>query len=68
MKREQRLTKRQMELLILFSMGMTADRVAQELNISKRTVEGHTYRLRLLFGSATTPQLVATAKRRKIII
>ena len=69
-KRNDALTKlsaRQREVLQLLAEGKVAKEVAAYLNISKRTVEFHKYKMMDLLGIKTSAELVQYAVRHRIV-
>lgn len=56
-----RTRERLWAILDLLSRGYTADEIAVELVVSRRTVEENLYKLRTWNGCETTVQLVALA-------
>ena len=61
------LTLRQREVLQLIAEGKTAKEVANLLEISARTAEGHKYEIMHVLGVKTTAELVQQAIRLKLI-
>ena len=55
------LTDRQREILILLAEGQTAKQIAQQLNISIKTVEFHKANIARRIGTHTTPDLIKFA-------
>lgn len=55
------LTSRQREILILLSQGRTAKHIAQQLNISLKTVEFHKANITRKLGIHTTSELIKFA-------
>jgi DNA-binding NarL/FixJ family response regulator len=55
------LTDRQREILILLAEGKTAKQIAQQLNISIKTVEFHKAKITYKIGTHTTPDLIKFA-------
>lgn len=55
------LTRRQREILSLVADGLSAKQVAQQLNISSRTVEYHKYAIMRLLGVDNTASLIRFA-------
>jgi DNA-binding NarL/FixJ family response regulator len=55
------LTGRQREILVLLTAGLTARHIAQQLNISKKTVEFHKTNLARKLGAHTTSDLIKFA-------
>jgi len=62
------LTARELEVLNLLARGMTARRIGDILNITKRTVGAHTQSILAKLGAANSRQAVAIALRDKIIV
>jgi DNA-binding NarL/FixJ family response regulator len=62
-----RLTARQREILQLIAEGKTAKEVANILNISTRTAEGHKYEIMQALGVKTTAELVQQAMRLHLL-
>jgi DNA-binding NarL/FixJ family response regulator len=52
------LTKRQVQLVQMLSIGFSIREAARELKISHRTAEVHLQRARERLGARTTPQLI----------
>ncbi len=63
----QALTLRQREVLQLIAEGKTAKEIANLLEISARTAEGHKYEIMQALGVKTTAELVQQAIRLKLI-
>jgi DNA-binding NarL/FixJ family response regulator len=61
------LTPRQREILQLLTEGKTAKEVANALNISVRTVEGHKYEIMETLGVKSSAELVQHAIRMGLI-
>lgn len=61
------LTRRELEILRLSSMGKSAADIASELNISLRTVNNHKYNIFSKMGVGSTMEMTAKAHRLKII-
>lgn len=55
------LSSREKEILLMISDGMTSNEIAEELNLSKRTIDNHRYRLMKRVGAQSLPQLIAYA-------
>ena len=55
------LTNRQREILVLLSQGRSAKAIAQELNISLKTVEFHKANITRKLGVHTTSELIKFA-------
>jgi DNA-binding CsgD family transcriptional regulator len=56
-----RLTKREIQVLLLVAKGWSTKEIARALEITPRTVEGHVEHARLKSGSHNRAQLVAQA-------
>jgi DNA-binding NarL/FixJ family response regulator len=52
------LTKREIEILNLISLGFSDKEIGNKLNISKRTVDGYRHNLLIKFGARNSPNLV----------
>lgn len=61
--RDDRLTSRQSDVLKLIADGMSMKQIAAELQLSRRTVEGHKYEIMQQLGIETTAGLVRYAVR-----
>jgi DNA-binding NarL/FixJ family response regulator len=61
------LTNREQEILRLLAEGKVNRQIAQELNISVRTVEGHRARVMLKLELGSLSDLILYAVRNKII-
>lgn len=59
--REEKLTDREVEIIKLFSEGLTYKEIAEKLFISARTVEGHKNKILEKLGLKTTVDLVKYA-------
>lgn len=55
------LSSREREILLMISDGMTSHEIADKLNLSKRTVDNHRYKLMKRIGVHSLPQLIAYA-------
>lgn len=66
-KTEEILTPRQREVLQLIAEGKTAKEIANILQISNRTAEGHKYDIMEALGVKTTAELVQHAIRLKLL-
>jgi DNA-binding NarL/FixJ family response regulator len=55
------LTKREIEILNLISMGFSDKEIGNKINISKRTVDGHRYNLLIKFGARNSAHLIKYA-------
>jgi DNA-binding NarL/FixJ family response regulator len=64
--REEALSAREREILVMFAEGLTAREIAQELNISKRTVEVHKARIFKKRQLHNTAQLVRYAVQHNL--
>lgn len=64
---EPKLTPRQREILQLIAEGKTAKEVANVLNISTRTAEGHKYEIMQALGVTSTAELVQYAIRFNLL-
>ena len=60
---EQRLSSRQREVLELLAEGKSAKETAETLNISRRTVEFHKYRMMEMLGIHNSAELIQYAIR-----
>lgn len=56
---DQKLTGRQREILMLVSQGYSNERIAEELGLSKRTIEAHRARLMKAIGVHNAAELMA---------
>jgi len=63
----EKLTKREIEILRLICKGMTNQQIAEQLFISRRTVDTHRSKLLEKTGSKNTAQLIMYAIKNKII-
>ena len=61
------LTDRQMEVLRLIAMGSSAQQIADELGVSRRTAEYHRGSIMLRLGVKTTAELVIYALANQVI-
>jgi len=61
-------TKKEYEVLVHLSTGMTTEEIADAMHISKRTVEGYRAKLLQKTNSSNTINLVIFALRNKLII
>ena len=64
---ENKLTKREQEVLILICKQYSSAEIAEKMFLSNRTVEGHRNNLLLKTGSRNTAGLVVYALKHKII-
>lgn len=64
--KEEALSSREREILVMFAEGLTAREIAQELNISKRTVEVHKARIFKKRQLHNTAQLVRYAVQHNL--
>jgi DNA-binding NarL/FixJ family response regulator len=55
------LTRREIEILDLISLGFSDKEIGNKINISKRTVDGYRHNLLVKFGARNSPQLVKYA-------
>ena len=55
------LTKREIEILNLISMGFSDKEIGNKLNISKRTVDGYRHNLLIKFGAKNSRNLIKYA-------
>jgi DNA-binding CsgD family transcriptional regulator len=62
-----RLTRRQLDVLVCFSQGMTGKQVANRLNISQRSVSLHTSALKHNLAASTVAECVQKAARLGIL-
>jgi DNA-binding CsgD family transcriptional regulator len=62
-----RLTRRQLDVLVCFSQGMTGKQVANRLNISQRSVSLHTSALKRSLAASTVAECVQKAARLGIL-
>lgn len=67
-KTEDKLTRRELEILHLVSNGMSNEEIAENLNISVTTVKGHRSNLLMKTGTKNTAGLIMYAIKNKIII
>lgn len=65
--RDQRLTKREREVLRLIGNGATSKEVAQKLGISPKTAQAHRENLKQKLSVRTTAQMVQYAIKHKIV-
>ena len=61
------LTPREVEVLRLTALGFTGAEIAEELHLSRRTVESHRARIHRKLGLDTRAELVRYALRRQLI-
>jgi len=61
------LTPRQVEILSLLAQGKSAKEAAQELGVSKRTIEFHKYRIMRRIGVERSAQMVQYAMEHGLI-
>lgn len=61
------LTSRQLEILQLLADGLTLKQVAEQLEISVRTVRNHMYNTRIKLGATRIYHAVAIALRERLI-
>ena len=61
------LSPRETEILRLIALGYTSAEIAQQLSLSRRTVETHRARIHAKLGLATRAQLVSYALARHLI-
>jgi DNA-binding NarL/FixJ family response regulator len=61
------LTPRQREILRSLARGLLAKEIAAELDISRKTVEYHKYRMMDLLGLKTSAELIQYAVRHNIV-
>jgi DNA-binding CsgD family transcriptional regulator len=54
-------------IVVMFSNGQSATKVARSLNLAPRTIESKLARLRYLFNVENTTHLVATFLRKGLI-
>lgn len=64
--KEEALSSREREILVMFAEGLTAKEIAKELNISKRTVEVHKARIFKKRQLHNTAQLVRYAVQHNL--
>ncbi|MFO7998992.1 MAG: response regulator transcription factor [Bacteroidales bacterium] len=64
--KEEALSSREREILVMFAEGLTAREIAEELNISKRTVEVHKARIFKKRQLHNTAQLVRYAVQHNL--
>ena len=64
---ENKLTKREQEVLILICKQLSSAEIAEKMFLSHRTIEGHRNNLLLKTGSRNTAGLVVYALKHKII-
>lgn len=63
----QRLTRRQLDVLIGLSQGLTGKQIAGQLNISRRSVSLHVAGLKRSLSASTTAECVQKAARLGIL-
>lgn len=63
----QRLTSRELEVLVLVASGASAKEIARQLKITSRTVETHINHLKLKTRSRNRAHLVAMALEEELI-
>lgn len=61
------LTKREVEILRLIAMGLSAKKIGRELAIAHRTVERHIDHIRLKTRTRNRAHMVAYAVREKLL-
>ena len=61
-------TKRELEILNLMCSGLTALEIADELNLSKKTIEGHRTNLFTKTGTKNSVALVIYAIKNKLVV
>jgi DNA-binding NarL/FixJ family response regulator len=66
-KSEDKLTRRELEVLQLVSNGLSNEEIADKLNISVTTVKGHRSNLLMKTGTKNTAGLIMFAIKNKII-
>lgn len=65
--KKERITKSELEVLKLVARGYTNKEIAHMLNRSKRTIEGHRFRLKEKVDVKNTAELVSWAVKRSLI-
>lgn len=66
-KRKNLVTKREMEVLTHICMEKTNEQIAEELFVSKRTIDSHRQNLLMKLGARNTAGLIQAAVRLKLI-
>lgn len=66
-KRKNLVTKREMEVLTHICMEKTNEQIAEELSVSKRTIDSHRQNLLMKLGARNTAGLIQAAVRLKLI-
>lgn len=61
-----KLSKKQRKVLTLLALGNTAKQAAEKLNLSRRTIESHQYRMLLLLELDSKAELIQFAMRNGI--
>jgi DNA-binding NarL/FixJ family response regulator len=62
------LTDRELEVLNGLCQGLTAQEIADKMNLSKKTVEGYRTRLFSKTGTKTSVALVVCALKNKLVV
>ena len=61
------LTPRQREVLQLLARGLVAKQIAEQLGVSRRTVEYHKYKMMEILGTQTTAELLQYSVKHGLI-
>ncbi|BAV07448.1 two-component system, NarL family, response regulator NreC [Filimonas lacunae] len=65
--RQQRLSRRESEILRLVALGLTSDKIAAQLFVSRRTVENHRANIRRKLDAQNTAGMLHKAMQERLL-